>query len=281
MTYQRAWAEINLAHLTHNLASIRKMTQETRLMGIIKADAYGHGAVPVARSLLGGGVTSFGVAICEEGIELRENGVNVPILIMGFTPTPLLGEVVCRDLTQTVFSLDGARVLAAQAACENKRAVVHIKIDTGMSRLGFLPNQESIEAICEIAAIPNLLVEGIYTHCATSDALDNSFVFKQQARFQWVLGELSTRGLDIPMKHMANSGAVAQTLLGVEGRGVYFDMVRPGILLYGYPPSGEMISTCASIGLKPIMRLMTQVSMIKHLPAGVGISYGHLYHYAA
>jgi len=277
MNYQRAWAEINLAHLKHNFDSVKNMTHETRIMCIIKADAYGHGAVPVAKCLLDSGATAFGVAICEEGIQLRDSGVDVPILIMGFTPEPLLREVIRQRLTQTIFSLDGARALAAQAARENTRAVVHIKIDTGMSRLGFLPSDESIGAICEIATNPNLLVEGIYTHCATSDALENSFVFKQQARFQWVLGELAKRGLDIPIKHMANSGAITQTLLGVEGRGVYFDVVRPGILLYGYPPSGEMISTCAPMALKPVMRLMTQISMIKHLPAGVGISYGHIY----
>ena len=277
MSYQRAWAEIYLANLTHNLAAVKKLTPSTSLMGIIKADAYGHGAVPVAKSLIDGGVSSFGVAIFEEALELRENGINENILIMGFTPEQLLGEVVRYNLTQTVFSVEGALALAVEAKKQNTRATVHIKVDTGMSRLGFLPNQESIDAICEIASNKNLIVEGIYTHCATSDSLENSFVFKQQARFQWVLNQLHNQGINIPIKHMANSGAIVQTMLGVEGAGVCYNRVRPGILLYGYPPSGEMIPTCESLGLKPVMRLMTQVSMIKHLPADVGISYGHMY----
>jgi len=277
MRYQRAWAEINLAHLTHNLDAVKKMSHKTDIMGIIKADAYGHGALPVARSLLKGGVTYFGVAICEEAIELRVNGIDTHILIMGFTPEPLLDEVVRFNFAQTVFSPDGARALAARAAQANKRAAVHIKIDTGMSRLGFLPTKDSIREICEIASYPNLRVEGIYTHCATSDALENSFMFEQQQRFDWVLSELSGRGLNIPIRHMANSGAISQTLRGVDAGEFFHDMIRPGILLYGYAPSAEIAETCVPLGLKPVMRLITQVSMVKHLPAGVGISYGHIY----
>lgn len=277
MKYQRTWAEISLPNLGHNLASIKKLAQNTGIMGIIKADAYGHGAVPVAQSLIEGGVSSFGVAICEEAIELRENGINVPILVMGFTPEPLLSEVVRLNLTQTVFSLDSARALAAQAARFNKRAVVHIKIDTGMSRLGFLPTKESIKEICDIASYPNLLIEGIYTHCATSDALDNSFMFEQKSRFDWVLNELEQHDVYIPIRHMANSGVITQKLNGVKENDFLFNVVRPGILLYGYPPSAEMNDVSFPMGLKPVMRLMTQVSMVKYLPEGVGVSYGHMY----
>lgn len=277
MKYQRAWAEISLKNLAHNLSTVKKLSQGTNLMGIIKADAYGHGAVPVARKLLANGVQCLGVAICEEGLELRQNGVNAPILIMGFTPPPLLAEVVRQGLTQTVFSQDGAGALSAQAARVNSRAVVHIKVDTGMSRLGFLPNEESINQICEIAADSNLIVEGIYTHCATSDSLENSFMFEQAARFKWVLKRLEQRGISIPVKHMCNSGAIAQTLQGVNGEDIFFNVIRPGILLYGYPPSVEMGELCVGLDLMPVMRLITQVSMVKKLPSGVGVSYGHLY----
>jgi len=283
MEYRRAWAEINLSNLAHNLTALRKYLHNTPIMGIVKADAYGHGAVPIAQTLVREGINSLGVAICEEGVQLREAGINIPILIMGFTPEPLLGDVIRQNLAQTVFSPVGARALATQASRFNKRAVVHIKIDTGMSRLGFLPNKESIDAICSIAEDPHLDIRGIYTHCATSDELDNTFMLEQQARFNWVMQELSQRGLHIMQKHMSNSGAFSQTLRGfgnngdVCNDGLFMDTVRLGILLYGYPPSAEMAEVCKILELKPLMRLMTQVSMVKQLPANVGISYGHIY----
>jgi len=285
MTYRRAWAEINLAALAFNLKIIReRINTKTRFMGIVKADAYGHGAVPVARTLLDGGVNSLGVAICEEGIELRESGINAPVLIMGFTPDPLLHEVLHLNLTQTVFAPSGADTLAEQAAKLNKRATIHIKIDTGMSRLGFLPNRDSVQSICKMAENPNLYIEGIYTHLATSDEPDSCFMFEQLSRFEWVINELKNAGLNIPVKHISNSGAVSHMLAPLGG-GVcqspyekfFLDNVRVGIMLYGYPPSAEMIGTCAHLGLRPVMRLMSRVSMIKELEAGVGISYGHIY----
>lgn len=278
MNYRRVWAEINLAHIAHNLQAVCGVVPDkTLVMGIVKADGYGHGAVEVAKTMLDNGAATLGVAICEEGITLREAGINAPMLVMGFTPAPLLSEVVWRELTQTIFSPQGAAALAATAQQLNKRAKVHIKIDTGMSRLGFLPTQESIHAICEIARNPHLIVEGIYTHCATSDALENSFVFEQQHRFNWVLNELKKRGLSIPIKHMANSGALVQQFLPNAPQGLTLDAVRVGILLYGLPPSYEMQDICRPLGLKSAMHLYAQVSMVKDVDAGVGVSYGHLF----
>ncbi|MCL2199012.1 MAG: alanine racemase [Defluviitaleaceae bacterium] len=280
MKYQRAWAEINLAHLSHNLAALRQHFADADIMGIVKADGYGHGAVPVANTLIAGGVGSLGVAICEEGVALRENGITAPILIMGFTPEPLLPYIVENNLTQTIFSAEGAVALASQAAQYNKRATIHIKIDTGMSRLGFLPTKESIDAICAIAESKNLLLEGIYTHFATSDARESGFMHEQLTRFGRVTTELEKRGLKIPIKHTANSGAISQILrkdFGIHRKDLFLDAVRLGILLYGHPPSGEMADECEVLGLKPVMRFMSQVSMVKQLPAGVGISYGHIY----
>jgi alanine racemase len=278
MNYRRAWAEINLAHLTHNLKAIRAIVpQRTKIMGIVKADGYGHGAVPVASTLLSHGVSEIGVAICEEGITLREGGITAPVLVMGFTPDALLNEAIHLDLTQTIFNPVGAAALSAAAGRLNKRAALHIKIDTGMSRLGFLPKPESIDAVCEIARDPRLDIRGIYTHCATSDALDNGFVYEQYNRFAWVLDELEKRGLRIPVKHMSNSGAVMQTLHDPNLQHISMDTARVGVLLYGLPPSHEMEGTCRPLGLKPVMRLYTQVSMVKELAAGVGVSYGHLF----
>ena len=288
MAYRRVWAEINLDNLAYNIGVIRgHMPAGTTLMGIVKADAYGHGAVPVAYTMLNNGATELGVAIHEEGFQLRQAGIQAPILVMGFTPTPFLQTVVQHNLTQTVFSKDGATALASAARENNKRAAVHIKIDTGMSRLGFLPTSESIASICDIANDPNLFVEGIYTHCATSDQLDHEFVFEQDARFNWVLDELEKRGLNIQKRHMVNSGAFVQTIRKLSepvsherpfvGNNIFMDIARIGILLYGLPPSGEMVAACEILGLKPVMRLLAQVSMVKNLEAGVGISYGHIY----
>lgn len=278
MTYRRAWAEINLSNLAHNLDVIHKhLPTGGNIMGIVKADAYGHGGVPIARALLDGGVKTLGVAICEEGMALRENGISTPILVMGYTPEPLLHEVVWMGLTQTVFSLEGANKLADEAKKLNKRATVHIKIDTGMSRLGFLPTMDSVQHICSIAANPHIFVEGIYTHLATSDELETGFMTEQLQRYAWVLGALKERGVTIPIKHIANSGAVSH-LIGSPGFDDFImDHVRVGIMLYGYPPSSEMTETCAPLALRPVMRLMSRVSMIKELDANVGISYGHLY----
>lgn len=282
MKYQRAWAEINLSHLCHNLSALRKhITGDTNIMGIVKADGYGHGAVPVTHTLLNAGVKIFGVATCEEGVLLRESGISAPVLIMGFTPEPLLPYVLENNLTQTVFSLSGAKILAKQASRYEKRAAIHIEIDTGMSRLGFLPNEESLNAICEIAENPHLELAGIFSHFATSDALEIGFMLEQNTRFRRFLAELENRGVKIPIKHTSNSGALAQLLrdenppLGKNE--LLLDAVRPGILLYGHPPSSEMTDICKQLDLKPVMRLMSQVSMVKELPADAGISYGHLY----
>jgi len=278
MVYKRAWAEISLSNLAHNLGVVREnLHSQTRLMGIVKADAYGHGAVPVSKKLIEGEVSDLGVAICEEGIELRENGITIPILIMGFTPEQLLCEVVRFDLAQTVFTKNGAIALAAEAAKQGKKATVHIKIDTGMSRLGFLPNADSVKQIADIAESPHLNIQGIYTHLATSDELANDFMFEQLQRFEWVLEALTKCGINIPEKHIANSGAFSHMFSSPDYKGFYLDAARIGIMLYGYPPSAEMGETCEPLNLKPVMRLMSRISMVKELEAGVGISYGHIY----
>jgi len=278
MAYKRAWAEINLDNLAHNFKVIRdNIPAHTGVMGIVKADAYGHGAVEVADVLLSAGADALGVAICEEGLELREAGIHAPILVMGFTPPQLLPLIVKHGLIQTIFDREGAKTLSDTAARHNKRAAIHIEVDTGMSRLGFLPNEAGIAAICEIAEDPNLYIQGIYTHFATSDQLDHGFMYQQEECFNYVLDELTARGVHIMKRHRANSGAVAQVLRKSMDDSLYTDIARVGIMLYGLPPSAEMGPAIAHLGLKPVMRLMAQVSMVKCLEAGVGISYSHIY----
>jgi alanine racemase len=274
--HQRALAEINLTHLTHNLRAVRRRLPEgCKMMAVVKADAYGHGAPEIAGVLAQNGVEAFSVATCEEGVQLRECGINAPVLVMGFTPQPLFPTVLRHKLTQTVYSVETAKALSEAAARFNTRAEIHIIIDTGMGWLGFLPEPASVDAICEIAALPALNVTGMFTHFATSDALDNAFMPEQQRRFGWLCGQLVERGLCIPNRHSFNSGAFAQTLRGAEYGGGFPDTVRLGILLYGLPPSSEMKEICGELRLKPVMRLLAQVGMVKTLPAGFGISYGH------
>jgi alanine racemase len=278
LDYKRVWAEINLDNLAGNYNAIRsRMPGGVKLMAVVKADAYGHGAVDVAKTLLYCGADALGVATCEEGVQLRENHISAPILVFGYTPPALLDEVIRHKLTQTVFSTESARQLSETAARFNTRADVHIKIDTGMGRLGFLPTDESAAAIAEITAGKALNVTGVYTHCATSDAPDNGFIHEQLKRFRYVLAKLTGRGVSLPVTHMANSGALAQIITGGLSGDFLFDMARTGILLYGLLPSGEMGRICAGLGLKPVMKLATQVGMVKTLPPGSGISYGHMF----
>jgi alanine racemase len=280
MNYKRVWAEVSLDSLAANIQKVRGLIPPaTKLMAVVKADGYGHGAEETARVMAGNGADALGVAICEEGIQLRENGLTLPILVMGFTPEPLLDEIIRHGLTATVFSPETALALSKSAVRQQKRADIHIKIDTGMSRLGFLPREASVAALIEISRLPALNITGIYTHCATSDALENAFMYEQREKFLWVLKKLGEQGLNIPARHMMNSGAFAQTLRERRplSEDFFFDMARIGVLLYGLPPSAEMAETVAPLGLSPVMSLKTQISMIKKIPAGVGVSYGHMF----
>ncbi|MCL2708146.1 MAG: alanine racemase [Defluviitaleaceae bacterium] len=278
MDYRRSWAEINTGSLAENYRAVRRLLPaETKLIAVVKADGYGHGAVECARVFLYCGAEMLGVATCEEGVWLRENHIAAPILVMGFTPEPLLGDLVRHNLTATVFSAATARSLSAAASSMNETARAHIKIDTGMGRLGFLPDGRSADEIAGIAALPSLVIDGVYTHFATSDALDNSFMGLQNERFARMLGELVKRGVSIPMRHASNSGALAQTLRSPNGGKFFMDAARVGILLYGMLPSAEMKEACEPLNLRPALRLLTQVGMVKRLPKGSGISYNHTF----
>ena len=284
MDYRRAWAEIDMGHLVNNVRAVRgAIPKRTQLLAAVKADAYGHGSVEVSRALLENGADILGVALCEEGIKLRKNGVTAPILVMSYTPDPLLEEAVAHGLMLTIFSAEGYKALAKAAALQGKKAEVHIKIDTGMGRLGFLPGADSVDKICSILQEPSLKIVGIYTHFATSDALDASFMYEQYARFKHMLSLLDARGVPVEgwVKHTGNSGMLAQTLrkgFSAPDFDMFMDMVRIGVMLYGLPPSEELSFVCDTLRLKPVMRLKTRVSMTKTLPPGSGVSYGHLFH---
>ncbi len=266
----RTWAEISLPNLEHNYRALRaELSFGCGFMGIVKANAYGHGAVPVARKLEELGADYLAVACVSEAAQLREAGITAPILILGYTPPEFAGDVVRLDVTQSVFSPDLAQALSEQAQRQGKRARIHLKVDTGMSRLGVLA-QDSVWAADQIAGLcryPGLEPEGIFTHFANADG-DEEYTMLQFTRFLDVLEECRQKhGLEFPIRHCAASAAV------INYPCTHLDMVRPGIALYGHYPDASC-DGMVSAGLKPVMTVKSRVAAIRDLPAGTPVSYG-------
>ncbi len=259
------WAEVNLGAVAHNVREIRKLLQpDTKLMAVVKADAYGHGALPVARVALASGAERLAVAILDEALALRRGGITAPILILGYTPPEQAPLVVEHDLTQTVFSLEVIQAISAAAAAAGKTARVHIKVDTGMGRIGVFPS-EAPDFAEAVSRLPGIFIEGVYTHMACADEQDKAYTRWQFDRFKEALAGIKARGVAIPLKHVANS---ATTLDLPE---MHLDMVRTGIILYGLWPSPEVRRV---IDLKPAMQLKARVAYVKKVPPGTSISYG-------
>lgn len=267
-TYYRVQASVNLAAIRQNLLEIRKqISKDTKLMVIIKADAYGHGAVPLAKMLEdGNNVDAYGVAIIEEAVELREAGITKPILVLGFTPKEQYDLVVAYDVAQTIFQYEMAEALSEEAKRQGKTAKIHIKVDTGMSRIGFTDNRESIEEIKKIAALPAIKLEGLFSHFARADETDKTSTIEQLNRYIDFNQMLEQENIVIPIKHLSNSAGI------IEFPQAYFNMVRCGIATYGLYPSDQVSQN--EIKLIPAMELKTHVIYVKDVEAGVGISYG-------
>jgi len=266
--YKRLYELIDLDAIDSNIAEIRKLLKPgTRLMAVVKADGYGHGAVPVGRAIEDK-VDAFGVSIIEEAIELRQGGITKPVLIFGFTASERFGELLEHNIEQTVFSLETARGLSAAAAAAGATAGVHIKIDTGMQRMGFEDSAESIGVIREIAQLPNLRINGIFSHFFGADCADKSGMQDQLSRFARFTEQLADAGVDIPVKHISNSA-------GVFDGECCLDMVRAGIAIFGLYTSDELDRSKAA--LKPAMQLKTKVIFLKTVGPGQGVSYGHIY----
>lgn len=268
--YQRVWAEINLDNIAHNIKEIRKKINEnSKIMSIVKADAYGHGAIETSKVLLYNGSDSLGVAISDEGVKLRQNNIHVPILVLGYTPDLKLEDVVINNLTQTIFSFEMAQVLSQVAVRLNIIANIHIKIDTGMSRLGFRPDQSTLHIITQISKLQNIKITGIYTHFATSDMDDMAFTYEQYEKFNDFIKLLEKNNIKIPYIHVSNSGGI------IDSREFDFDIVRPGIILYGLYPSKRQIND--AIKLLPAMSLKTRISFIKEVEENTSISYSRTF----
>lgn len=268
--YKATWAEINIDNLAHNMKEIRKNTrEETLVTAVVKADAYGHGAIEAGRVFLKNGANRLAVATLREGIELRKAGIEAPILILGATPNSEDELGVKWNLIETIFSYEKAQNLSKVAKKNNKIVDIHIKIDTGMGRIGFLPRKETIEEIKAINELPNIRIEGIFTHFARADEKDKTFTREQFKRFRWVIEELEEIGINIPIKHVSNSAGI------IDLPEYNLDMVRSGIINYGLYPSDEVNKE--NIKLKPAMTLKTRISNIKKVPKNTGISYGHTF----
>ena len=264
----RTWAEISLGNLEHNYRALRACAPDSRFVGVVKANAYGHGAIPIARCLAQLGADYLAVACLDEAAELRGAGISAPILILGYTPPGLAAEVVNLDVTQTVSTPELARALNDAAAGLGKRARIHLKVDTGMSRLGVLGHHPETAAR-ELAGLclPHLEPEGIFTHFADADG-DEDYTMLQFTRFLDVLDELKGKyGRTFEIRHCAASAAVLNYPC------THMDMVRPGIALYGcYPdPACEGLD---GPGLKPVMSLYSRVAAVRDFPADTPVSYG-------
>ncbi|BCJ95544.1 alanine racemase [Anaerocolumna cellulosilytica] len=267
--YFRVTANINLDAIYHNIEKTKNMlTAGAKLMVIIKADGYGHGAVPIARTLYPL-ADAYGIAIIEEAIELRKNGIDKPILVLGHTSKEQYKQLVEYDITQTIFQYCAAKELAIEARREKKCAKIHIKIDTGMSRIGFYDSIDSIEEVKKIARLEGIEIEGIFSHFACADASDKTSAKRQLERFLSFIKQLEEEGIYIPVKHMANSAGI------IDLPEAYLDMVRSGIATYGMYPSEEVIQK--RIPLEPAMEIKTHVSYVKEVEAGIGVSYGSTY----
>ncbi len=265
------WVEIDLSAIANNTRLIKGIVgPEVRVLASLKADAYGHGAVKVARTVLHNGASMLGVATVSEATPLREAGVSAPILVFGYVPAWQMREAVRLGLTVTLYSIEAAQALSRAAQALGQAVNVHVKVDTGMGRLGIRAEQveEVIALAREIVALPGLQFEGIFTHFAMADTVDQTHVRLQLERFQWVLHALDQQGLRPPLVHAANSAA----LLTLPE--AHFDMVRPGIALYGLDPSPELP---LPEGFRPALSFKTQVAQVKLVPAGECISYGCQY----
>jgi alanine racemase len=242
------------------------------LIAAVKADGYGHGAAELSKVMLQNGADSLAVAICEEGIALRERGIHAPILILGYTPSGLFDYIANYNLTQTVFHTAMARELSKIAAADNTIAKIHIKIDTGMSRLGFMPTKETVGEIKEILSLKNIYVEGIYTHFATSDEEGSGFVYEQLERFNNFLSMLKGEGINIDIIHAANSGAI------VNYPDIAFNASRAGITLCGLAPANLL--PLKGLNLTPAMSLKSKISYVKTVGENVSISYARTFYTA-
>ena len=269
--YRRVHADIDLDAVLFNFAQMSEnIPKGTKIMAVVKTDAYGHGAVPLAKHLepleyLWG----FATATVDEAVELRRAGIAKPILILGYVFREHYYDVVKYDIAPAVFTIDMARDLSRAAIVANKNCKIHLAVDTGMGRIGYQVTEESADEMAQIAGLPNIIVEGIFTHFSRADEPDRDVTEKQMQLFSDMVTMLKNRGIEVPIKHCSNSAGI------VEFETANMDLVRAGVILYGMWPSAEV--NHEKLLLKPALRLVSHVAYVKTLEAGRPISYGGTY----
>lgn len=264
-------AVVDLGAIAHNVRLLRDMLRpEARLLAVVKANAYGHGAVPAARACLEAGAAWLGVAAVDEGLALRRAGIDAPLLVLGPAAPEEYGAALGHGLTLAAGSLAMAADMAAAARAAGVTARVHVKVDTGLTRFG-VPATRAVEEIAAIADLPDLALDGVFTHFATSEEPDKSQTRAQLALFQQILSALAARGVSAGLRHAANSGAI------LDLPETHLDMGRTGIALYGYHPAGLGADPR---GLRPALALQSRLMRVEAVPAGVGVSYNHTFHTA-
>lgn len=267
---QRAWVDVDTGAITTNARSLRRwLGDRTALMAVVKADGYGHGAVAVARAAAAGGATSFGVATLAEGLELRRAGIDAPVLVLGnLTQAEELRLCLRWRLMPTLSTMREALLCQNLASGSGRRMAVQLKLDTGMARLG-ADWQEGARLVAALQDLDAIELAGTYSHLASADAApeaDDGLTDEQQRRFEAVLASLREQGLDGGCRHLANSAGT------LRSPGLHYDLVRVGLALYGHPPAGHLMEV---VPLQPAMQLRARVTLLREVPAGVGVSYGH------
>jgi alanine racemase len=269
LTEYVTWAEVDLDAIAHNVRALKAhIGEHTELAAVIKANAYGHGSLPVAHVALQNGATRLAVGPVEEGVQLRAAGITAPILLMCYATPGQAADIVRHRLTPTVNAPELAQALSDTVGAHNAPPLaVHIKVDTGMGRFGLMPD-EVCDFVRAVAGLPGLIVEGFYTHFSSADEADTSHTYEQFALYRQLAGQLEREGIHVPVKHAANSAA---TLRFPE---MHLDMVRCGVAMYGLHPSAD---TEVTVPLRPAMALKSKVGRVRTVPSGWGVSYGRTY----
>lgn len=263
-----AWAEINLNNLDFNIKNIKAKIGQRELIGVIKADAYGHGSIKVAEVLRENGCKTFAVATLHEAITLRDAGAKEEIIILGLTPSIYADTLVTYDLTPVVCDYENAATIDAQARAAGKTIQGLIAVDTGMGRIGYLADEidEAVQDIKKIASLSNFKIKGMFSHMSTADAADKTFSHLQEEKYNKFYKAVVSAGIDIPMRTLANSASI------MELPTVHFDACRPGIILYGCYPSDEV--DINKLAIKPVMSVKANIIHLKDVPEGFSVGYG-------
>jgi alanine racemase len=264
-----SWAEIDLDALRNNVREVKKISKGREIIATIKADGYGHGAIGIYKVMLDEGVSRFAVAVITEAVELRKAGVQIPIIILGFTPMEFYDEVIDFDIEQTIYNYEDAKILSDRAIEKNKVSKIHIAVDTGMGRIGFLPTREQAMEVHRITNLKGIRIVGIFTHFATADEKNKDYANLQIKRFNEFNLYLEELGVGISFKHASNSAAI------IDFPNLPYEGVRAGIMLYGYYPSNDVNKN--DVNLIPVMSLKSKIVHLKQIQEGDYVSYGRLY----